>query len=244
MISNKLKIIECNKGHKYYSIPDDNICPECYQSDSTTENFTHWLDLTIDARHRNKQADVPCNGCTACCTSSYFIHIRPDETRTLDRIPKELLFPAPGLPKGNVLMGYNEKGHCPMFIDNKCSIYEDRPQTCRSYDCRVFPATGLYEDNKPLILQKAEQWKFTLSTKEDEKNLSAVRASAKFINEHAEKFPKGLVPKNITQQAVFAIKIYKVFLNYMDDREFLGKTEQIIKKILVVTKYSEKHKNA
>ncbi|HET7720760.1 MAG TPA: YkgJ family cysteine cluster protein, partial [Acidimicrobiales bacterium] len=86
--------------------------------------------------------DVPCGTCTACCTSSQFVHIGPDERDTLSRIPKALLFPAPGQPKGHVVMGYDERGHCPMFVDGACSIYEHRPRTCRTYDCRVFPAAG------------------------------------------------------------------------------------------------------
>ena len=47
------------------------------------------------------------------------------------------------MPKGNMLLGYDENGHCPMLIDDKCSIYEHRPITCRSYDCRIFPAAGI-----------------------------------------------------------------------------------------------------
>ena len=49
-----------------------------------------------------RDSDVPCNGCTACCTSSQFVHIGPDETDTLAHIPAELLFPAPRLPRGHV----------------------------------------------------------------------------------------------------------------------------------------------
>jgi uncharacterized protein len=64
-------------------------------------------------------ADVPCGTCTACCTSSQFVHIEPDEAETLARIPRALLFPAPGRPKGHVLMGYDERGHCPMFVDGR-----------------------------------------------------------------------------------------------------------------------------
>ncbi len=63
-----------------------------------------------------------------------FVHIKPDETQTLRRIPRALLFPAPGLPKGHRVMGYDDRGYCPMLVDDKCSIYEDRPQACRTYD--------------------------------------------------------------------------------------------------------------
>jgi Fe-S-cluster containining protein len=75
-----------------------------------------------------------------------FIHVKPDEEETLRRIPRALLFPAPGLPKGHVLMGYGDNGQCPMLIDGERSIYEHRPQTCRDYDCRIFAATGVPVD--------------------------------------------------------------------------------------------------
>ena len=32
-------------------------------------------------------------------------------------------------------------------IDNRCSIYEHRPRTCRTYDCRVFPGRRLDDDD-------------------------------------------------------------------------------------------------
>lgn len=38
-------------------------------------------------------------------------------------IPAELLFPAPGLPKGHVLLGYDANGHCPMLAEGGCSIF-------------------------------------------------------------------------------------------------------------------------
>src|SRR6476619_2441220 len=106
-------------------------------------DFGAWMTEMQGALRGERGSDVPCNGCTACCTSSQFIHITPDETDTLSRIPTGLLFPAPRMPQGHVLLGYDEQGHCPMLIDDKCSIYEHRPRTCRTYDCRVLPAAGV-----------------------------------------------------------------------------------------------------
>jgi hypothetical protein len=82
--------------------------------------FSSWLRDTRSGQLTNATADVPCGTCNACCKSSYFIHIAPEELRALRRIPKALLFKAPGLPSGNVLMGYDEKGRCPMLIDGRC----------------------------------------------------------------------------------------------------------------------------
>jgi len=92
-------------------------------------------------------SNVPCGSCTACCTSSQFIHIAPDEVDPLGVIPRDVLFPAPRLPVGHVLMGYDDNGHCPMLVDGACSIYEHRPRTCRTYDCRAFAASGLELDD-------------------------------------------------------------------------------------------------
>jgi Fe-S-cluster containining protein len=106
-----------------------------------------------------RDAEVPCGSCTACCRSSQFVHIAPDETRTLARIPAALLFPAPGQPKGHMVLGYDERGHCPMLVDDRCSIYTDRPRTCRTYDCRIFAATGVTPD-QPLVAEQVERWRF------------------------------------------------------------------------------------
>ena len=81
---------------------------------------------------------VPCDGCTACCRSAQFVTIGPEESDTLAHVPPALLFPAPGASAGTLLLGYDERGHCPMLVDDRCSIYDHRPRACRTYDCRVF----------------------------------------------------------------------------------------------------------
>jgi hypothetical protein len=173
--------------------------------------FSAWLHDTRIALLEDIGADVPCDGCTACCTSSYFIHVAPDESETLARVPRELLFAAPDLPAGNVLLGYGEDGHCPMLRDEVCTIYEDRPLTCRNYDCRVYPAAGIAAD-RPLITQRARRWAFGYPAKEDRDQHSAVRAAARFVVEHAECFPRGAVPSDPAQVAILAVKVYEVFL--------------------------------
>jgi Fe-S-cluster containining protein len=145
-------------------------------------------------------AEVPCDGCTACCRSSQFVHIGPEETATLTRIPAELQFPAPGLPEGHVVLGYDERGHCPMLVDGACSIYENRPRTCRTYDCRVFAATGIDAD-KPAIAERARRWRFDVTTEEDRILRDAVRAAAAFVREG-----------DATRRAVRAVEQHEAFL--------------------------------
>ena len=184
--------------------------------DLAAGDFSSWLSGMQAAIRGERGSDVPCDGCTACCKSSQFVHIGPDETDTLSRIPPELLFPAPRLPPGHVLLGYDERGHCPMLVDNRCSIYEHRPRTCRTYDCRIFPATGIpVEDDdagKVLIARQARRWRFGLPAEADRHRRDAVRAAATFLQEHEDLLPPGTFPTTTTQLAVLAIQIHGAFL--------------------------------
>jgi Fe-S-cluster containining protein len=182
-------------------------------------SFSSWLRRIRYALIKENGADVPCGECNACCKSSYFIHIRPEETQTLIHIPKQLLFAAPFLPKGNVLLGYDENGCCPMMINDQCSIYEHRSITCRNYDCRIFTAAGIEagDDDKAQISERIRRWQFSYPTKRDRDQHSAVQAAAKFLQEHAECFPGGAVPNNASQLAILALKVYDVFLKNNDE---------------------------
>jgi uncharacterized protein len=176
--------------------------------------FSAWLRRARSALLIENGIHVGCGECTACCSSSYFIHIQPEETRTLDRIRKDLLAAAPGRPKGHVLLGYDGKGFCPMLKNGKCSIYEHRPLTCRNYDCRIFTAAGIAagDGDKVRINRRVARWRFSYPAKRDRDEHLAVRAASKFIREHAKAFPAAKTPDNPSQLAVLAIKVYDVFL--------------------------------
>ena len=188
---------------------------ESEDSELAAGDFSSWMIEVQGAIRGERDADVPCDGCTACCTSSQFVHIEPDETDTLSRIPKELLFPAPLLPRGHVVMGYDERGHCPMLIDNRCSIYEHRPRTCRAYDCRVFAATGIEieDDDKALIAQRVRRWRFSHPTPADREQHDAVRSATAFLAEPDAEHPEREIPTNATQHALLAIQIHDAFLS-------------------------------
>lgn len=211
-------------------------------NDIPAGDFSSWLRHTRSALNSEIGAEVACGECIACCCSSYFIHIKPNETQTISRIDKRLLFAAPGLPKGNVLLGYDEKGRCPMLIDKKCAIYEHRPQTCRSYDCRIFAAAGTSagNDDKALIKNRIRQWKFSYPTMRDRDEHSAVQAAAKFILERAECFPGGAVPSNPSQLAILAIKVYDVFLGQIDQFTKTGRKSSDIELAKAIIEANEK----
>lgn len=183
--------------------------------DLVAGDFSVWMTEMVGALRGERGAAVPCASCTACCTSSQFVPIAPDETDTLAHIPSELLFPAPRAPGGTVVLGYDERGHCPMLVDNRCSIYEHRPRTCRTYDCRVLPAAGLGladDDDKALIDRQARRWRFAFPDPSDRVQRDAVRVAARFLVERGELLPAGVVPTDPTHLAVLAIEVHQIFL--------------------------------
>jgi Fe-S-cluster containining protein len=192
------------------------------EPDVPAGEFSTWLRRTRSAHLNDTAVDVPCGDCAACCTSSYFIHIRPDETGTLGQIPDELLVAAPGLPKGHVVIGYDEHGRCPMLRDGRCSIYEHRPLTCRTYDCRVFAAAGIDAD-RPAITERARGWAFDHATEDDRRERSAVRAAATFLQGREECFAGGAQADNPAHVAVLAVKVYDVFLEGGDEPGTVGR---------------------
>jgi uncharacterized protein len=142
-----------------------------------------------------------------------FIHIKPEETQTIRRIPRALLFPAPGLPQGHVLMGCSDKGHCPMLVDNECSIYEYRPQTCRDYDCRVFAATGIPVDERTQaeIALRVKAWVFHYGSEASREEHTVVKQAAGFLQKNRDLFPQGSLPNYPVQLAALAVRIYRLF---------------------------------
>ncbi len=174
-----------------------------------------WLRAMQRALRHEADADVPCGSCAACCTSSQFIHIGPDEHDALAHIPSDLLFPAPMLPRGHVVMGYTNRGHCPMLIDNRCSIYAYRPRTCRTYDCRVFPGSGVtVEDSaKAGIRRRTRAWEFDYADARSQAEHVAVRRAAAYLSRHPEMVPSPGNALTDSQCAVLAIEIYEAFLD-------------------------------
>jgi hypothetical protein len=190
-------------------------------------DFSSWMVEIQGAIRSERGSDVPCAGCTACCTSSQFVHIGPDEIDTLAHIPAELLFPAPRRPPGHVLLGYDERGHCPMLIDNQCSIYDHRPRTCRTYDCRIFAAAGVEidDDDKVMIAQRAKRWQFSFPAAADSAQHDAVQAAATFLDQHDDLLPALAPPASATRRAVLAVQIHDLFLHGAEPGPEVVRTE-------------------
>ena len=179
--------------------------------------FSAWLSSLLVAVRHGTNSDTPCDGCVACCSSSQFVHIGPDETEALDHIPAEVRFAAPGAPDGYVLMGYDEQGRCPMLADTGCTIYEHRPRTCRTYDCRVFPAAGLAPgEGKQRVAERSAEWEFDHRDERARVEHAAVQAAAAYLERRRGDFPPGAVPLAPTQVALLACEAHPAFLDTPD----------------------------
>jgi Fe-S-cluster containining protein len=184
------------------------------QGELAAGDFSVWLSGMQAALRGEAASDVPCGGCTACCRAAQFIHIEPDEADTLAHIPAELLVPVPRRPPGHVVLGYDERGHCPMLTDAGCSIYAHRPRACRTYDCRVFPAAGVLpgDDAQVDVARRAARWRFTHPAPADRADHDAVCAAAAYLAAHRSGLPADVAPANETQLAVAAVVLHDQFL--------------------------------
>lgn len=174
--------------------------------------FGEWIERLRAALLLEADADVPCGDCCACCSTSHFVHIGPDEVETLAAVPAELLFAAPDRPAGHVVLPFDDRGRCPLLDESGlCTIYDRRPLTCRTYDCRVFAAAGI-EADRPEITERARRWRFSCIAPGDSDRRAAVAAAARWIPAHAAVFPGGAVPDDPAQLAVLAVRVADVFL--------------------------------
>jgi uncharacterized protein len=159
-----------------------------------------------------RDADVPCGDCVGCCVSSYPIPLREGDYVARSRLPAQFAIVSPELP-GRTFMGFRDDGSCPMYVDSKCSIYTDRPQTCRDYDCRIYAAAGLLPaGERSIINQRVSAWKFNCDEERDRLASEAVFRAAQFIQAHSQKFPPAMRAASPTATAVLAVKTYGVFM--------------------------------
>ena len=178
--------------------------------------FSLWLRDVQAALAEEQPADVPCGACNACCRTSHVIHVRPEERRARARIPRKYLLPAPGLPPGNLVLGFDQSGCCPLLVGGRCTIYDDRPLACRTFDCRIYAAAGIAAD-RAAIAQQVERWRFTYPTHDDRDRHAAVTAAARYIPQHPECLASAAARRDPLRVAVLAIAVHEEFLQTASD---------------------------
>ncbi len=113
--------------------------------------------------------DVPCKGCTACCRDPLmYVDVTDEEAQRLQtrRIDEN----------GRLEVARKPNGECVYLIDNKCTIYAQRPNACRKYDCR-FALLGAPLAGADIVRREGvEQWeRFKLPSREDKLAYLAIR---------------------------------------------------------------------
>lgn len=177
-------------------------------------DFSTWLRDMRTALASRGGMDVACGDCRGCCTSSYYVKVRADETAALQRIGATNLEPGPPGDPGSRLLGFGSNGHCRMLVERACSIYQDRPETCRSYDCRVYAAAEMNAgEGRTEINERIGRWRFSFSQERDRAEQRAVAAAARYLRQHPVRFRGGHVPSRPSEIAVLAVKAYAVFLD-------------------------------
>jgi Fe-S-cluster containining protein len=175
--------------------------------------FGAWLAEFRAALRDDRETDVACGDCSGCCTSSYAIVVRPHETEALRAIPADVRVRDPYDPDGRQLVGYDDRGHCPMLREGRCSIYAHRPQTCRTYDCRVFAAAGIDPGGpeRAAITARTRRWQFSYGSEDARRAHDAVRRAARYLREDAPSFG-GRAPTRPNAIAMTALAAYELFL--------------------------------
>lgn len=75
---------------------------------------------------------VPCNGCTACCCGQIVALEPTDRLEDYDAAPG--FHPLTGEPAW--LLKQKANGECIHLGSDGCTVYENAPAVCRSFDCR------------------------------------------------------------------------------------------------------------
>ncbi len=192
--------------------PDAILLVQADVPDLDAGEFSDWLEGMDRALRGHAESNVPCGDCNACCRSRYFIELRPDDVGARRRIPAALIFDAPGAPAGYKVLGYDEHGQCPMLVSRICSIYGDRPGTCRTYDCRMFAATGLAEpgSDRADVTARAARWRFSYRDDASRDRHRLLQTGARRLLEMLrEDVVAG--PGNASQLAMLAVRLFPVF---------------------------------
>jgi len=101
---------------------------------------------------RGDAGPVPCGACTACC---HYPAVVVDERRDRKRLARLLTERS---PDGELVLQRRSDGACVHLGEQGCTVYEQRPAVCRTFDCRVFAAMGLVERCGPN--HQTPHWEF------------------------------------------------------------------------------------
>lgn len=131
------------------------------------------------------QMPVDCAGCARCCRSAFLVKLRPEEAA---RLPHDVR-------DGAAYLQHRGRD-CVMFDaeTNRCSIYEDRPVSCRQYDCRPLWLAGLRNRQRGQeINERLEAWRTEVHSDVDLGVVAVVWLKARSLYAQEENPDVGLI---------------------------------------------------
>lgn len=111
--------------------------------------------LTKKVAHSD--GNVPCGTCTRCCYLKT-ISLHPDRGDKVEELNASLHRIDDGTGFRIVWTMPRKSGHCAYLVNERCTIYEDRPSTCREFDCRAALLT-LNKKQKAILRKEDGTWK-------------------------------------------------------------------------------------
>ncbi len=179
-------------------------------------------------------AEVPCGACVGCCSSRWPVALRDGDAAAAAKFPPQSIVAPANAPTGLRYAVPLEDGRCTMLCGKQCSIYPIRPQTCRDFDCRLFAATGIDAagEDKPLINERIQAWRFSYASPADEERHEALRAAARFLQKALLHPGSPRLPSSPVAIAGLAFKAHPVFLQETSrDMPFEALLQQVLAEI-------------
>lgn len=142
-------------------------------------DFLPWLSSVLQVIYRLENGDtkaavkVPCGTCTLCCQNNRTVLT---EEEAQNPIYKAEWHGLDASKEGvNWFIPKDKDGRC-IHLGEGCNIFEDRPATCRTFDCRKRIVAGMRD---PHTLEMAKQWDMSRwFSKENELFISAIQSAA------------------------------------------------------------------
>ncbi len=104
----------------------------------------------------------PCERCTGlCCRAEASWKAVPLTKAEQEREPfKSISVPSKEHPE-QVVFYFDETDGCCRFLDRvtrRCTIYHERPEACRRFDCRTQPWMSPFFKDNPQMLKVISDW--------------------------------------------------------------------------------------
>jgi hypothetical protein len=115
-----------------------------------------------------RQGEVPCRGCTACCYHPN-VDVYPEAERAEDLAHLDLV----EREDGEMFLRKRADGACVHLGPAGCTVYPHRPRACRRYDCRPYTMVGVV--NRYAGGRLSPGWTFDHHTREQRILLTALR---------------------------------------------------------------------